>query len=109
MKKISKTSIFVFVLLFVTYQASVIHAASYYISKLTTVFSDANGRVLITWEGSPQPGPCGTNYGFVAIRATANEALKALALSIFFSGRPARIDTSGCDGTYEVVVSLYSY
>ena len=64
--------------------------------------------VLIRWSGAPSPGPCGTNNGWVAIRPTANESLKTLAYTIYFSGKPARIDTAGCYGTREIVTSLYS-
>jgi hypothetical protein len=56
----------------------------------------------------PIGGPQQNNYGWVAIPATANEALKALAISIYFGGHPARIDTSGCDGINESVSGLYS-
>lgn len=87
---------------------SVTHAATYQVEKLSHVYADASGRVLIKWAGSPKSGPCGANYGWVTIRSTANEALKTLAYTIYFSGKPARIDTSGCDGGNEAVGSLYS-
>lgn len=108
MKKFSRTAIAVLALLSIVSLSSVVHAATYNVPKLTHVYADASGRVLIKWAGSPSPGPCGKNNGWVVIRSTADEALKALALSIYFSGRPARIDTSGCDGTNEAVGSLCS-
>jgi hypothetical protein len=64
--------------------------------------------VFIKWDGSPRPGPCGANFGWVKIPASANEAIKSLAISTYFSGAAARIDTSGCDGTYEAVTTIYS-
>jgi hypothetical protein len=87
---------------------SVAHAATYTVPRITHVYADSSGNVLIKWAGSPNPGPCGTNNGWVTIQATANEALKTLAYTIYFSGKPARIDTSGCSGTREAVHSLYS-
>ena len=84
------------------------YAGSYTVTNLSYIYSEENGRVLIKWSGSPNPGPCGANNGWVTIRPTANESLKTLAYTIYFSGKPARIDTSGCDGRWEVVTSLYS-
>jgi hypothetical protein len=93
---------------FIASFTSVAHAAIYNVDKLTNVYADANGRVLIKWSGSPNPGPCGPNNGWVTIRSTANEALKTLAYTTYFSGKPARIDTNDCDGNNEAVGSLYS-
>ena len=88
------------------------YAASYADKVLTHIAMNADGTVFIRWAGSPRPSPScnagGDNFGWVKIRPTANEAIKALALSIYFSGKLARIDTSGCDGPYEIVTSLYS-
>lgn len=92
----------------VTSLVTVSHAATYQAQNLSHVYADVSGRVLIKWSGSPNPGPCGTNNGWVTIRSTANEALKTLAYTIYFSGKPVRIDTSGCDGGNEAVGSLYS-
>lgn len=88
--------------------AGTAHAEIYNVPKLSHIYTDASGRVLIKWEGAPNPGPCGVNNGWVAIPASADPALKALAVSIYFSGKAARIDTSGCDGNTEAVTSLYS-
>lgn len=93
---------------------SVTHAAIYQTTKITNVYSDPSGRVLIKWIGVPNPGPCGVNNGWVAIRPSANAAVKALAYTIYFSGKPARIgtesvtSTANCDGPREVVKELYS-
>ncbi len=77
--------------------------------KLSHVYSDPSGKVLIKWPGSPRPfGPCGRNFGWVEIPSTASKIMKDLALSIYFNGKAARIDTSGCSGTRERVTALYS-
>jgi len=87
---------------------SVSYAGIYNVPKLSNIYAEETGRVLIKWSGSPNPGPCGLNNGWVAIRSTAKEVLKTLAYNIYFSGKPARIDTKGCDGRWEIVTSLYS-
>lgn len=87
---------------------SAVEAASYSPPRLTHVVANSDGTVFIKWTGSPTPGPCGANSGWVKILPSANEALKSLAFSMYFSGVPARVDTSGCDGTYEVVGALYT-
>src|SRR5262249_40246506 len=87
------------------------HAEIYEGKTLSHIGINSDGSIFIKWEGSPTPSPScggGSNFGWVKIPAAANEAIKSLALSIYFSGKMARIDTSGCDGAYEVVVSLYS-
>lgn len=84
------------------------NAASYAPARLTHVAVNADGTVFIKWSGSPNPGPCGTNFGWVKIPASASDSIRALAFSIYFSGTPARVDTTGCDGGYEAVTSLYS-
>src|SRR3712207_4559355 len=86
------------------------HAEIYDGKTLSNIAINSDGTVFIKWEGSPTPSPScrGNNFGWVKIPSTANEAIKSLALSIYFSGKVARIDTSGCEGPYEVVVSLYS-
>jgi hypothetical protein len=83
-------------------------AAQYDATRITNIVTNADGTMFIKWTGSPRPGSCGENFGWVKIRSTAHEAMKALALSIYFSGVPARIDTSGCDGAYEIVTALYT-
>lgn len=84
----------------------------YNVKKITHVYTDNNGRVGIKWKNSPRPGPCAasgqTNHGWVMIPASASDAQKALAISIYLKGKKARIDCSGCDGNYEIVRSLYS-
>jgi len=120
MKTISKTASPTLAALLLISLPAMAHAAKYSAQALTNIYADPAGRVLIKWEESqshprpPNPGPCPiggpqqNNYGWVAIPATANEALKALAISIYFGGHPARIDTSGCDGINESVSGLYS-
>ena len=109
MKKFCTTLMVVGTLPVIFALSSMASAATYEAPALTHIHVDSGGVVHIKWAGSPRPGPCGgENFGWVVIPPTANEAMKALALSIYFGGKPARIDTSGCSGTYEIVVSLYS-
>lgn len=88
--------------------SSLVNATVYNIDRISHVYSDTSGKVLIKWDGSPNPGPCGNSHGWVEISADASEVLKSLAYSIYFSGRPARIDTGGCVGQREAVSSIYS-
>ncbi|MCI0426809.1 MAG: hypothetical protein L0Z46_02175 [Nitrospiraceae bacterium] len=113
MKKFSQIAIAVLTLPGMISLSSIVHAQPPYLDKILTHISmNSDGTVFIKWTGSPRPSPTcsggGDNFGWVKIRPTANEAIKALALSIYFSGKLARIDTSGCDGPYEIVTSLYS-
>jgi hypothetical protein len=109
MRRFSKTVIVVLTFLFMVALSSIAHAAQYVASAITSIAVGSAGEVYIRWAELPNPGPCpGNNNGWVVIPSTANEALKALALSLYFSGKPARIDTSGCSGVYEIVVILYS-
>ncbi|MFH0340833.1 MAG: hypothetical protein ACHBNF_01635 [Chromatiales bacterium] len=113
MKKFYKTAIAVLTLLGMISLSSIVHGQPpYTTARLTHISMNSDGTVFIKWAGSPRPSPAcsggGDNFGWVKIQPTANEAIKALALSIHFSGTPARIDTSGCDGPYEIVTSLYT-
>jgi len=109
MKRYSKTVIMILAFLLMMAFPSITYAAQYMASAITYIAVGSAGEVYIRWAELPNPGPCpGNNYGWVMIPSTANETLKALALSLFFSGKQARIDTSGCSGAYEVVVTLYS-
>jgi hypothetical protein len=108
MKLFSKPALAAFAVVTIASVSSVVRAAQYSATRITHIATNADGTMFLKWEGSPRPGPCGENFGWVKIRPTAHETLKALALSIYFSGAPARIDTSGCDGTYEIVTSLYT-
>lgn len=86
-----------------------VFAESYQVPKITNVYANATGSLGLKWSGSPRPGPCGgENYGWVVIPATSAETVKAMALSIYISGKPARIDTSGCSGAVEIVQVVYS-
>jgi hypothetical protein len=112
MKKFSKTAIAVLTLLGIVSSSSIVHADPYPDKILTHISMNSDGTVFIKWAESPRPSPTcsggGDNYGWVKILPAANEAIKALALSIYFSGKLAHIETSGCDGPYEIVTSLYS-
>jgi hypothetical protein len=114
MNKSAKAGIAALVLLSVPSLSPVAHAGSYSATRLTHIAMNSDGTTFVKWDGSPgspgssTPNPCGENFGWVKILPASNEAMKALALSIYFSGDMARIDTSGCDGTYEIVVSLYT-
>src|SRR5262245_49536887 len=77
---------------------ALVNAAIYSPPRLTHVAASTDGSVYMKWSGSPNPGPCGANSGWVKIPATSDESIKALAFSIYFGGTPARVDTSGCDG-----------
>jgi hypothetical protein len=84
-------------------------AASYEFARITHIYTQENGVMLIKWTGSPSPGPCGgTNNGWVEIAAAAAREMKAMALAIYAAGLPARIETSGCIGARERVTSIYS-
>ena len=112
MKKLSKREASGFIAIVVVFLSTIAHAASYSDKILTHISMNSDGTIFIKWAGSPRPSPAcsggGDNFGWVKIRSTANEAVKALAVSIYLTGKLARIDTSGCDGGYEVVTSLYS-
>ena len=106
MTKFSTAAIVVVTLAFII---PTVYAADYETPQITHIAAGSGGEVYIKWAGSPRPGPCGgENFGWVVIPSSASEALKSLALSIYFSGKPARIHTSGCTGTNENVVTLYS-
>jgi hypothetical protein len=98
------------------------YAVIYNASKIIAISIGSHGEVYIRWDGLPDPGPCGgENYHWVEIPATASDTLKSLALSLYFSGKSARIDTAAiqgtppasqpagaCTGAYENVTFLYS-
>lgn len=83
-------------------------AGTYTINKITEINVQSSGRVYISWAGAPSPGPCGANYGWVVIPEpdTAFKEIKALAMSLYLSGRPITLNTSGCYGTAEKVADL---
>jgi hypothetical protein len=106
MKKVTRYFT-VFIVLLIS--AANVYAESYQVSKITHVYSTGSGDLGLKWVGSPRPGPCGgENYGWVKIPSTSSEAIKAMALSLYISGKPARIDTSGCNGAVEIVRTVYS-
>ena len=86
--------------------------------QLTQIGVDLGGNMYVKAITTPTlpstgPGPCtGTNNGFVAIPA-ANDAMKSLALSIYFSAQPGTFHAQGCLGPlatqYGVVTQLYSH
>ena len=92
--------------------APVANAGKYSVSKITHIYTNTDGAVGLKWTGSPRPGPCAasgsTNYGWVMIPPDASDAIKAAAMTTYFKGKKARIDTIGCYGNYEKVRSFYS-
>jgi len=97
-------------------------AVIYNAPKITAIAAGAHGEVYIRWDQIPDPGPCGgENNHWVIIPAAATDTIKSLALSLYFSGKSARIDTAAiqgtapkkqpagaCTGPYENVTFLYS-
>jgi hypothetical protein len=110
MTKLPKTAVVIFTLLFVITLSSTAHAAVYTAPAITNIAVATGGEVYIRFAGLPNnPSPCGgNNNGWVMIPSTASDVMKSLALSIYFSGKPVRIETSGCNGAYELVTGLYS-
>ena len=107
MMNFSKKVITVFALIAVVSLSSVAHAGRYNAQKITQYFAVNNGAVHITWAGAPRPSTCGgENWGMYYIPATSHEQLKDLALSLYLSGKRARIDTKGCQGASEIVTSI---
>src|SRR5712691_13421672 len=98
MKKCSTTVMVVLILSFIGALPSIAHAATYNASGIIAIAVGSGGEVYIRWAGLPNPGPCGVNNNWVMILPTGNETLKALVLSLYFSGKPALIATSGCSG-----------
>jgi hypothetical protein len=106
----------------VAFQADLAHAVVYNASKIIAVSVGSHGEVYIRWDPLPDPGPCGgENNHWVVIPSTASDTIKSLALSLYFSGKAARIDTAAvqgtppaaqpagaCTGAYENVTFLYS-
>jgi len=79
------------------------------VGPITKIDVTGAGEVYIGWANLPNSTVChGNNNGWVYIPATANEAVKALAISLYFTKQQIRVDTSGCTGGYENVSSLYS-
>lgn len=76
-------------------------------SGITAIAAGPGGELYIRFEGAPNPGPCGQNFGWVVIPSTA-EATKSLAQSLYFNRSAVRVVTSGCSGAYESVAYLYS-
>jgi hypothetical protein len=108
MKKLSQARIGVLPLVFLVPLSSIAYATTYQASNITGISAYSDGTIYIRWPGLPNPGSCGANNNWVMIPASANDTLKSLARSLYFSGKPVRIDTSGCNGNYEVVTGLYS-
>jgi hypothetical protein len=108
MKSFAQTGIVVLTSLFIVAFSSTVHAAEYDAPGIIAIAVGTGGEVYIRWVGLPNPGPCGNNNGWVVIPGATNETLKALALSLYFSGKRARVDTSGCSGAYENVTIIYS-
>jgi len=104
------------------FQVEVADAIVYNAPKIITISVRSNGEVYIRWDTVPDPGACGgENNHWVVIPAAASDTLKSMALSLYFSGKPARVDTAAvagtppaqqpagaCTGAYENVTFLYS-
>jgi hypothetical protein len=111
MKRFSKIISVVVTVLLVVASSPIAHAGEYNATAITYIAVFSDGEMFIRWAGDalPDPGPCGgENYHWAMIPATASDAMKSLALSIYFSGKPAQIRTSGCHGSDELVIQLYS-
>jgi hypothetical protein len=81
-------------------QAKPADAVEYNAPKITAISVGSHGEVYIRWDGLPDPGPCGgENNHWVVIPAAASDTIKSLALSLYFSGKAARIDTGATQGT----------
>jgi hypothetical protein len=85
-----------------------VNAAGYPIAKVTHVYTDVYGKLSIKRDSAPSPGPCGTNYGWVVVEATADNALKSFVYSLYVSGMPATVVTEGCSGNAQKVIGIYS-
>jgi hypothetical protein len=108
MKRSSKTAIVILTTLFMVTLPSIAHAGVYDAAAITSIAVGSGGEVYLRWAGLPDPGPCGENNHWVMIPSNALDAMKSLAISLYFSGKSAQIRTSGCSGTYELVTQLYS-
>ena len=86
----------------------VLPAAVYTAASITAIAAGSSGELYIRWAGLPNPGLCGSNNGWVMIPPNAPQAMKSLAVSLYYNGKPVRIDTAGCVGAYERVTALYS-
>ena len=86
-------------------------AGDYVAPKISAIAAGSAGEVYVRFDGlpNPSPAPCnGQNNNWVAIPA-GNDALRALAFSIYFSGKPVQVETRGaCMGPYEQINAIYS-
>ncbi len=112
MTQLSRNIIVILCVIAIIGLSSVAYATVYSNKTISHLYANNNGQVLIKWSGSPRPGPCAaagqTNYGWVSIPVAASDAQKALAIAAYLKGKRVRVDTSGCDGRYEKVWSIYS-
>src|SRR6202035_4941597 len=103
MKSFSRTSDVVLTLLCLVALSSIARASVYEGSAITYIAAGSGGEMYIRWQGLPDPAPpesgcSGDNNHWVRISSDASDALKSLALSLYFSGKPFRIETTGCSG-----------
>ena len=82
--------------------------ADYKADSVTAIGVGSRGEVYLRFDGLPNPGPCGNNNDWVIIPTSASEAMKSLAISLYFTPRPISLTTNGCVGAYESVTLLYS-
>jgi hypothetical protein len=95
---------------------SIAGAGEYSASAITNIASSSDGAMYIRFDNLPDPAPAlsgcrGENYHWVWISPQAGDAMKSLALSLYFNGKPVVVYTSGCNtanGAYENVTQIYS-
>lgn len=94
---------------YLSINASFVYSEGYDISRISHVHTNTSGRILIKWDGAPNPGPCGSpNHGWVVIESTSDNALKSFTYMLYAAGKKAVVTTSGCVGNYEIVTGIYS-
>jgi len=59
-------------------------AAQYHASSITGIAVGSGGEVYIRWVGLPKSGLRGDNNSWVMVPAAAPEAMKSLAISLYF-------------------------
>jgi len=91
-------------------------AGDYSGPAITAIASGSDGAMYIRFDNLPDPAPAasgckGENNHWLWISPQAGDAIKSLALSAYFNGKPFVVQTNGCNtanGPYESVVTLYS-
>jgi hypothetical protein len=113
MKRIPQASIIVLASFCTFATPSVLYArTSYPGTGIASIGVGQAGEMYIRLQNFTFPQMCpaaggNTNNNWVQIPAT-NDAMKSLALSLYFSGKSTLIVTDICNGPYETVIELYS-